>query len=252
MKGGTAVNGTSLVKLGAATLLMMTVVDAPASLARKTEDPPSHQATGASLPEVFADRFDRGDLGAWDFTDRSAWKISRVDDGKRKVLEQHRASKYEPPVRSPLNIALAPGVDVGELLLDVQVRSTTRDYGHRDLCVFFGYQDPSHFYYVHLGKEADEHANSIFLVDGSPRVSIAESRTTGTNWTDGWHHVRLVRKPSDGAILVYFDDMERPAMTARDRTFVHGRVGLGSFDDTGMFSEFKVRGIKHTAPAGSK
>ena len=62
-------------------------------------------------------------------------------------------------------------------VLDVKVRSTTRDYGHRDLCLFFGHQDPSHFYYVHLGKQADEHANSIFIVNGKPRVSIAESRT---------------------------------------------------------------------------
>ncbi|MFO0891342.1 MAG: hypothetical protein U0790_19635 [Isosphaeraceae bacterium] len=210
------------------------------------------QAARVALPEVFSDRFDRDDLGPWDFTDRSAWQITKVDDGKSRVLEQHRASKYQPPVRSPLNIALAPGVDVSDLVLDVRVRSTTRDYGHRDLCLFFGYQDPSHFYYVHLGKAADEHANSIFLVDGKPRVSIAESRTSGTNWTEGWHKVRVVRKVADGSIAVYFDDMERPAMTAHDRTFTHGRVGVGSFDDTGMFDDLVIQGVKHAAPPDRK
>src|SRR5207342_556777 len=97
--------------------------------------------------------------------------------------------------------------------------------GHRDLCLFFGHQDASHFYYAHLGKEADPHANSIFLVDGKPRVSIAESRTKGTPWTVGWHHVRLVRKVEDGRIEVFFDDMATPAMVAHDKTFAHGRVG---------------------------
>jgi hypothetical protein len=214
-----------------------------------------HQRTGQSLQAagddetkpLFRDDFERDEPGKWDFTDRSAWRITKLEDGKNRVLEQFRASKYEPPVRSPLNIALAPGVDVGDFVVDVKLRSTTRDYGHRDLCLFFGYQDPSHFYYVHLGKEADEHANSIFLVDGKPRVSIAESRTSGTYWTDGWHKVRLVRKVDTGSILVYFDGMNRPVMTARDRTFAHGRLGIGSFDDTGMFDDFTVHGEPQAA-----
>ena len=63
------------------------------------------------------------------------------------------------------------------------MRSTQEVYGHQDLCLFFGYQDASHFYYVHLGREADAHANSIFLVNGEPRVSIAQKRTDGTNWS---------------------------------------------------------------------
>jgi hypothetical protein len=69
------------------------------------------------------------------------------------------------------------GHDLTDFVMDVDLRSTGRDYGHRDLCLFFGYQDPSHFYYVHLGKQADAAANSIFRVDGRPRVSIAEKRT---------------------------------------------------------------------------
>ena len=30
-------------------------------------------------------------------------------------------------------------------------------------------------------------------------------------------------------------------MTAHDRTFGQGRIGVGSFDDTGMFDEIVVR-----------
>jgi hypothetical protein len=190
---------------------------------------------------VFRDDFHRDAPTGWDLTDRSAWRMALAQPGRNRVLELFRASKYEPPVRSPLNIALAQGVSVADFTLDVKVRSTTRDYGHRDLCLFFGYQDPSHFYYVHLGKEADPHANSIFLVNGQPRVSIAESRTSGTPWTDGWHKVRLVRDTKSGLIEVFFDDMDRPAMTAHDRTFGRGRIGVGSFDDTGMFDEIVVR-----------
>ena len=48
--------------------------------------------------------------------------------------------------------------------IDVRLQSAMTDFGHRSLCLFFNYVDPAHFYYVHFGKEADPHANQIFLV----------------------------------------------------------------------------------------
>lgn len=234
-------------------LISKTVVAATAALICGAQPAIAQNSVpGGSARPVFHDDFERDMPTRWDFTDPSAWRITTLESGKNKALELFRASKYEPSVRSPLNIALARDLDLADLVMDVKVRSTTRDYGHRDLCFFFGHQDPSHFYYVHLGKAADEHANSIFLVDGKPRISIAESRTKGTPWTDGWHHVRLVRKVKDGLIQVFFDDMDHPAMTAHDRTFDHGRIGLGSFDDTGMFDDIEVRGEAHKTAAGSR
>lgn len=199
-------------------------------------------AAAGELPLVFESSFDRTGLEGWTFTDPKAWALATRGQPARRVLELNAASKYEPAVRSPFNIALSKATDVGDFVMDVDVQSTGRDYGHRDLCLFFGYQDPSHFYYVHLGKEADPHANSIFLVDGKPRISIAEARTGGTPWTDGWHKVRIVRKTADGLIQVYFDQMDEPAMTAHDKTFLHGLVGVGSFDDTGRFDAIRVWG----------
>jgi hypothetical protein len=194
----------------------------------------------APLPVVATFDFEKAGLEGWTLTDPNAWRIH--DESGNKVLEQFQASKYAPKVRSPFNIALAPGVDVGDLDLTLQVRSTTRDYNHRDVCLFFNYQDPSHFYYVHLGKAADPHAHSIFLVNGQPRVSIAEKRTEGTPWMDTWHDVKITRRVADGLIAVYFDDMTTPIMTAHDRTFTSGRVGVGTFDDTGRFDAIEIRG----------
>jgi hypothetical protein len=125
------------------------------------------------------------------------------------------------------------------------MRSTQEVYGHQDLCLFFGYQDPSHFYYVHLGREADDHANSIFLVNGKPRVSIATQRTDGTDWSKDWHHVRVKRDIRLGTIKVYFDDMKKPIMITKDKTFVFGQIGIGSFDDTGDFDQIRLFGTKH-------
>jgi glyoxylase-like metal-dependent hydrolase (beta-lactamase superfamily II) len=195
----------------------------------------------AELPVVFHDDFRHG-MARWEMTDPSTWKVIETKDGP--ALSQTKQSNYKPPYRSPLNIALVKDVVVGNCILDARCLSTARDYGHRDLCLFFGYQDPAHFYYVHLGKKADAHANQIFIVNGAPRIKISTQSTPGTNWDDQWHHVRVVRRVGDGTIEVFFDDMRNPVMRAKDKTFTGGRVGVGSFDDTGDWRDVTLRGVK--------
>ena len=194
------------------------------------------------LPVVTTENFNKG-AANWEPKDPSAWKV--VKQGDNSFYSMFKDSSYKPEVRSPVNFALLKEVTVSDFVLDVDMRSTQEVYGHQDLCLFFGYQDPSHFYYVHLGREADAHANSIFLVNGEPRVSIAQKRTDGTAWTKDWHHVRIKRDTSKGTIEVYFDDMKKPVMTTVDKHFLHGRIGIGSFDDTGDFDNLNLRGKLH-------
>ena len=195
---------------------------------------------------LFSDRFDADTTGSYEFSDPQAWKWLPLEG--RGVLSQFQASKVQTPVRSPFNRALVRNLTVGDFVLDVKLQSTIKDYDHRDLCLFFGFQDPAHLYYVHLGKKADDHANQIFIVNGEPRKKISLQSTPGTEWTDGWHHARVVRKVGVGAIEVYFDNMETPVMRAEDKTFVWGQVGVGSFDDTGNFDELEVFGERVVKP----
>lgn len=187
---------------------------------------------------VFEDDFAQGDAH-WAFTDPEVWTVGE-DNGLHYLELLRNTATYEPPVRSPRNIAWLREPAVGSFVLDVQARYTGRAYGHADLCFFFGKQDDSHFYYVHIATEADPHANSIFLVNGEPRVSIATDRTDGTDWSDGWHNIRIVRDVDSGLIEVYFDDMETPIMRATDTTHGKGQVGLGSFDDAGHFTSIRL------------
>lgn len=198
-------------------------------------------AHAGSPKPLFEDDFSKG-MGRWKPTDAKAWKVIETKDGK--ALSQHAQSKYKPKVRSPLNYALVKGLVVGDFVLEAKVKSTARDYGHRDVCLFFGWQSPEKFYYVHLAKKADDHANQVFIVNDKPRVKISKTTTDGTSWTDGWHQVKIVRKVSDGTIEVFFDDMKKPVMTAADKTFTSGQVGVGSFDDTGDWRDVKVSGVK--------
>lgn len=190
--------------------------------------------TGIPWPKVFEEDFSSGKTDRFEFMDPTAWKI--VSDQKPAFLSMTRDSNYKPPVRSPENIAWIKDFAVADLVLDATVRSTQAEYGHRDICLLFGGQDDSHFYYVHLATKADEHANSIFLVNGEPRVSIASERNQGVHWDEGWHHVRVIRNSTSGEITVYFDDMTQPVMKANDKHFGKGKVGFGSFDDTADFA----------------
>lgn len=197
------------------------------------------QAVADELPTVFEDNFEAG-YERWEPTDAKAWRIDAIDKGHAFAL--HQQSMYKPPHRSPVNIALISDLVVSDFVLDVDVHTTTRDYGHRDMCLFFGYQDPAHFYYVHLGQKTDDHANQIFIVNDAPRTKISTKTSSGTPWDDQWHHVRIVRQADNGSIKVYWDNMETPVMTATNSVFPNGRIGLGSFDDTGQWDNLQIQG----------
>ncbi len=194
-----------------------------------------------SLPLVFSENFETGNYDRWEPSDPTAWQV--IKQGENQVVNLNKKrSNFEPPVRSPYNRLLAKNVVVTDFVLDVHLQSTHPDYNHRDLCLFFGYQDDAHLYYLHLGQRMDPHANNIFVVNGEPRKSISLKTTEGTPWDHNWHHARIERDVESGTIKVYFDDMTKPAMQAIDKNFTWGRIGVGSFDDTGNFDNILLYG----------
>jgi hypothetical protein len=206
-----------------------------------------------TLPLLYSDDFEHG-MERWQTFDAKGvelcFKVVEVDGpaGKQtSVLRALGTSQYDPPFRSPPNIALLKGLNVGDFELTAKVQSTNVDAGpHRDMVVVWDYQGPSHFYYVHFGAVATPDTNScqIFIVDDAARRPLTNTPVKGTPWTKGWHNVKVVRRVGDGAMEVYFDDMEKPFMAAHDRTFTYGRVGLGTFDDNGNWDDFKLYGVQ--------
>jgi len=194
---------------------------------------------GRKSKALFNEHFEEGELkDSWKATDPEAWKITKTNGSG--VLHLHDQSDYEPPVRSPLSIMWLLKDGPESFVMDAILKSTGKPGGHKDLCLFFGKQDDSHFYYVHLGQKADPQALSIFAVDGEPRVSIADKRIESLTWGDEWHRVRVVRNSKSGDIKVYFDDYENPIMEANDKRFTGGGFGVGSFDNTGYFDDIRI------------
>jgi hypothetical protein len=59
--------------------------------------------------------------------------------------------------------------------------------------------------------------------------------------------VKIVRRVREGTIEVYFDDLKTPVMTATDKTFAWGQIGIGTFDDTSMWDDVKLYGERAKA-----
>ena len=187
--------------------------------------------------------FENGSAAGWQPNDPSHWRV--VNDGGSNVYEL--TAPGEPGrVRAPTSWSLWAGHDVASFEFSGRVRCHTDPAtAVRDMCVFFHFQDPTHFYYVHFAGSSDGVHNIIGLVNGVDRVKINAEPAGASVFrlTDrGWHAFKVACNAETGEIRAYLDDMTEPILTVRDRTLGHGLVGVGSFDDTGAFDDLKLSG----------
>ena len=183
----------------------------------------------------YHDDFSSGRLDAWQFPFPEDWVIN----GQGPLRFLHMIRNREPLVpRRPQQFARLKDVNVGSFVLEVKVRRMGGS-----MLIAFGYRDSLHFYYTHLsadpGAKVDVH-NGIFVVDGAPRRRIAGLEAAPVLPDTDWHRIRVDRNVRSGSIEVFVDDDSRPRFSVVDRTFGCGQVGLGSFDETGDFADFKL------------
>lgn len=145
------------------------------------------------------------------------------------------------PIRRPAGLAILKSAPLGKLTLDVDVRSPQPvDLLVRDVNVVVGWQSPTRFYYIHLAAKTDDVHNGIFLVADADRKRLDKPTSTPQLRDQAWHHVKVERDPASGRIAVFVDNATTPALEASDTTLQTGRVGLGSFDETGEFRNVVV------------
>ena len=123
--------------------------------------------------------------GEFVFSDPAVWKFAKDEDGKgflaldydRKNVQEH--VHPEAPLAGP-HRALKQ-YPLTDFVMDVELQSTTEPYGHQSLCLFFGFESPEKFYYVHLAKAADMNAHNVFIVnDAAARTSPRRRRRAST------------------------------------------------------------------------
>lgn len=184
-------------------------------------------------------------LADWDLDGNGGWRVQ----GPVLILE--KAGIPGGPIRRPAALAILKSAPFADVTLTVEVRSTAPvDLAVRDVQLIFGYQSPTQFYYVHLSAKTDAVHNGIFVVSNADRRRLDEPTSTARLTDLAWHRLRLERRVATGSIAVFFDDNPTPVLSATDRTLLSGRVGVGSFDETGEFRSFEVKGttVKGASP----
>jgi hypothetical protein len=180
----------------------------------------------------------QGKWEGWEPLAPGHWEVSHTND--HSVLHLVKNAPQRPPVRRPGMYILSPDGVVSNVVITSRVKTLRPpEVIRRDVCVLFGYQDDTHFYYAHISSSSDDLVHNVIMrVDGDQRTRINRETLPEPLLKDGWQTVSIQHMAS-GEISVWVDGQLN--MTASDTTYPSGWVGLGSFDDTAMFDDFSIR-----------
>jgi hypothetical protein len=183
----------------------------------------------------------------WTVPVASDWKVDQEDGAPVLRLVEHRGPLPGP--RRPVQFALADVEYSGQVTVEGDVKPLGGS-----LLIVFAYRDAAHFDYAHLsvdtGTKQPVH-NGVFHVYGGERVRISsEQGPAALSATGRWYHVKLKHDAVTGAVTVTVDGQAVPALEAVDRSLGPGRVGIGSFDETGIFKNITI--TTTPAPGGGR
>jgi hypothetical protein len=176
----------------------------------------------------------------WTVPNASDWKITQ--ENGTPVLDLLVGK--EPPStlpRRPMQFAIASTPDFGKVMVEADVMPLGRS-----VMIVFAYQDPAHFDYAHLstdpGTKVAVH-NGIFHVYGGERVRISSPLGPPSFPVNHrWYHVVLTHDGRTGTVNVDVDGKPVPSLRAVDLSLPGGKVGIGSFDETGEFKNVRITG----------
>ena len=175
----------------------------------------------------------------WSVQAIADWKVIEEDGNQVLQLVQHRGPLPGP--RRPIQFALALTQDFSQVNVEADVRPLGKS-----LIIVFAYRDPAHFDYAHLSADTgikEPVHNGVFHVFGGERVRISnQSGPAAFQETGRWYHVVLTHDGNSGVVRVSVDGHSIPALYAVDLSLTAGKVGIGSFDETGDFKNVKLKG----------
>jgi hypothetical protein len=174
---------------------------------------------------------------SWTVPSAHDWKVS--EDAGSSMLQLLVGREPLPGPRKPGQFALMEMAPATQLTLEADVRPTKRS-----LMIVYAYQDPEHFDYVHFSTDTAMKQpvhNGVFHVYGGERVRIsAASGPAAFSGINKWFHIKVQWNGTTGEVQGFVDGAPVPALHAVDLSLSEGKVGIGSFDETGDFKNVKV------------
>ena len=173
----------------------------------------------------------------WTVPVRADWKVTTESGAPVLRLVEHRGPLPGP--RRPIQFALTTVPHYGRVTFEADVKPLGSS-----LLIVFGYRDEGHFDYAHLSVDTGEKQpvhNGIFHVYGGERVRIStQGGPAAFSATGRWHHVKLTHDATTGTVDVVVDGQAVPALHAVDLSLGPGKIGPGSFDETGEFKNVTI------------
>ncbi|MCS7025563.1 MAG: hypothetical protein NZV14_12255 [Bryobacteraceae bacterium] len=189
-------------------------------------------AQGAEIIEAFGLR--------WFAPVASDWKYS---NGVLELLVPRPSMQP----RRPSQYVIADTAPFRKVTLRVELQAEPRAIRDRrnSVILVYAWRDPEHFNYAHLSVDAAKDVpvhNGIFHVYGGDRVRISSEEGPPALRDETWHQVKLTYDAGTGRVDVWVDGKTSPSFRAVDMSLGPGKVGLGSFFDTGKFRSFRLEG----------
>lgn len=182
----------------------------------------------------------------WVVPSAADWKVA--EDAGRPMLQLLVGREPPPGPRRPAQFALMQMPNATKVTLEADVRPTKRS-----LMVVFAYRDPAHFDYAHFSIDTAMQQpvhNGVFHVYGGERVRIsAAAGPPAFSRSNRWFHIKLQWNGATGEVQGFVDGAAVPALHAMDLSLSDGKVGIGSFDETGDFKNVKVTAVEAEAKA---
>ena len=172
------------------------------------------------------------------------WTVMNAADWKASPDVLELVNKHEPGTpRRPSQFAVLEEGPFTEFTLEVDVKR----YG-KSLALAWAYQDPAHFNYTHISVDdpaKQQVHNGVFHVFGGERVRISPLEGgPGVLPTNEWTQVKMKWNARTGEMICYAGGKTSGAMRAVDLSLKHGKIGLGSFNETGAFRNFRITAKK--------
>lgn len=171
------------------------------------------------------------------------WTVQQASDWSVVGEQLRLLVPGEPPPgvpRRPQKFSLAETDPFRHVTVEAEVR---RNQG--SLILVYAWQDASHYNYAHLSIDtaAKQVAhNGMFHVFGGERVRFSPLDGPAALPTQEWTPVKLVFDGDSGRCSVEVNGKSNPSLVAYDLSLRHGRVGFGSFDETGDFRRVRITG----------
>ena len=195
---------------------------------------------GSSVDIVFSPvmNFDNGLLPfGWIPLTESRWSVVNESGDNALFLN---TSAYDPLSGLRLGEHITSPESYSDFSLSAEVKSNeSAGNANVDYALVFGFQDGENYYYMLFYRTMSN--AQLFLVDEGVRQEIA-TVTESLLIDDEYHDVEVQR--TGDAIEVRFDNTV--VLQIVDSTFLAGKVGLGSYNDSAYFDNIRITAATNT------